>query len=428
MKPRSLTLAVLAGAASAVQLQPAHPLRTPSPCHRCRVEAAAAESATPIRDRLRQRAAEALVVKEDTWLTEASASAVPMVSSVLEPIRAAAVEELKTSAFPRRKDEAWRRCDLSSLRAATVVAPTAGAASSEAVAEVLAVVANDDATAGMRLVLVDGVCSAELSDLSRLPEGVQVGSIADVDGAAREHAMATLTGPLPETGADARTQLGMRSFAALNQAALADAATVHVPDGVVVDEPLHIVIVSSGEGGKEGAVSASHPSLTVRLGEGASLRLLQQYAGAPGAAFVNAVSRVELGARSYLEHSYAQEQSASTVHVDSVVVDVGAEASYRSQLLASGGRLSRVNQLVNLNAGGAHSELFGMTLATESQLIDMHSRVVHVSPDCTSEQEQRNALAGRARGVFKGAVVVPVGSDNTTANQLCRTLLLSDDA
>ena len=67
-------------------------------------------------------------------------------------------------------------------------------------------------------------------------------------------------------------------------------------------------------------------------------------------------------------------------------------------------------------------------MAAEAQLVDVHSKVVHVSGECTSQQEQRNVVAGRSRVVWKGAVVVPRGSDNTKAKQLCRTLLLSDDA
>jgi Fe-S cluster assembly protein SufD len=72
--------------------------------------------------------------------------------------------------------------------------------------------------------------------------------------------------------------------------------------------------------------------------------------------------------------------------------------------------------------------LSGLTLATGNQLLDVHSRIVHASRDCISEQEQRNVLAGSSRVFFKGAVAVPRGSENTTANQLCRTLQLSNDS
>lgn len=76
----------------------------------------------------------------------------------------------------------------------------------------------------------------------------------------------------------------------------------------------------------------------------------------------------------------------------------------------------------------ASTKVQGLTLGGEQQLLDFHSYICHASPDCSSLQEQRNALADRCRVVWKGAVVVPEGADNTTAHQLCRTLLLSDDA
>ena len=109
-------------------------------------------------------------------------------------------------------------------------------------------------------------------------------------------------------------------------------------------------------------------------------------------------------------------------------MDVAKGALYDNGLLQSGGRLSRVNQLVSLNGYGASSALRGLSLATGWQLSDVHTQVTHAVPDCNSEQEQRNAVADRGRIVWRGAVKVPRGADNTTAAQLCRSLLLSDGA
>jgi Fe-S cluster assembly protein SufD len=83
---------------------------------------------------------------------------------------------------------------------------------------------------------------------------------------------------------------------------------------------------------------------------------------------------------------------------------------------------------VDLNGPHASSEVDGLALAKGSQLSDLHSTLAHNSRDCSSRQEQRNAAAGRGRVVFRGAVLVPLGADNTTAHQLCRSLLLSDSA
>ena len=123
---------------------------------------------------------------------------------------------------------------------------------------------------------------------------------------------------------------------------------------------------------------------------------------------------------------YVQEQGGAAAHVDSLCVSCAANSAYSNQLVQSGGRIARVNIDVSLDGGGAEADLQGLALATGRQLSDVHSRITHAVPDCVSQQEQRNALAGGARVVFRGAVVVPRGADNTTANQLCRSLLLSD--
>ncbi|EOD38457.1 hypothetical protein EMIHUDRAFT_454654 [Emiliania huxleyi CCMP1516] len=238
---------------------------------------------------------------------------------------------------------------------------------------------------------------------------------------------------IPEREADPRTELGCHTFAALNQAALSDVACVYVPSGVAVDT-LRLILLSTpsypdsgAEAGASPQLAASHPNLSLWLGDGASLSLLQQYAGR-GAYFCNGLSRLRLGENASLTHAYLQEQSDGAVHVDSVLATLAAGARYDANIVQSGGRLSRVNLAVRLEGRHSHASLNGIALGSESQLLDLHSAVRHVSPDCSSEQEQRNALAGRARVVFRGAVQVPHGSDNTTANQLCRSLLLSDSA
>jgi Fe-S cluster assembly protein SufD len=380
----------------------------------------------------------------------------------LSAVRADAASVLRTLTFPGRKDEAWRRTDLSSLGAAQIVAPqSSSAASAELLAEF-----TDESSAGMRLVLVDGRIDAALSDVSALPEGVHVGGLQEgEDGSdSVQAALGVLTQPLPEAGADPRTSLGVHTFAALNQASVADVVCIHVPPGVAVERPLHVLVFSTGVA-KEGSgrvaaseLAASHPSLVISVCEGASLHMLQQYAGT-GAYFTNALTRAIIEEGASLQHSYLQEQNDEAVHVDSIMVEVASGATYDSVVLQSGSRIARVNQAVRLDGPAAHSELRGLSLASEAQLSDLHSAVIHVrthlfhsaksdtlscsaqashlllpphsmqaSPDCTSEQEQRNAVADRARVVFRGNVRVPQGADNTTAAQLCRSLLLSDNA
>ena len=60
--------------------------------------------------------------------------------------------------------------------------------------------------------------------------------------------------------------------------------------------------------------------------------------------------------------------------------------------------------------------------------VRLASQVQHLAPDCTSEQRVRCVAGGRSEAIFKGRINVPQAAQKTDAQQLCRSLLLSDTA
>lgn len=267
-------------------------------------------------------AATATKPSESPWLASAAETGKsPLVGGDdVAALRDAAAEALSGLKTPSRKDEAWLRCDLSSLFASRLVPPR-GTVTDET-RELLSA-CTDEASEGMRLVLVDGAVSGELSDLSALPPDVCAASLSGLSGGALQEALAGLR-QLPEEGHDVRYELGCYKFAALNQASMADAVCVSVPSGVAVGRPLHVIHLSSGADPPKGPpasstdkpadVHASHPNLSVYMGEGSSMALLQQYAGS-GHYFTNGLTRINLAAGANLEHSYVQEQGEHAVRV-----------------------------------------------------------------------------------------------------------------
>ena len=372
----------------------------------------------------------------DEWF-DAALSVRPSAPSSLQVVREEAAAALGATRRPRRKDEAWRRTDLSSLFASTLVSPP-GAVSDDALQRV----ADSRGEFCASLVFVDGMLSEELSELGDLPDGVVASTLGRLPGTLPDGAVDALR-TLPETGADPRLELGAYVFGALNQAALADVAYISVPADVHVDKPVRALFLSSaapaakaeGDGPRTlggRTLAYSCPNLLVRVAEGGKLSLLQQYAGAggedAGGYFTNGLTRIDLAERAQLTHSYVQEQVEGAIHVDSIFARCAAAASYTPSVVQTGGAIARTNLGVRLEEDSARVDISGISLGARRQLIDLHSAVRHVAPNCESSQVHRNALAGRSRVVFKATVHVPLGADNTTANQLCRTLLLSDGA
>jgi Fe-S cluster assembly protein SufD len=123
-----------------------------------------------------------------------------------------------------------------------------------------------------------------------------------------------------------------------------------------------------------------------------------------------------------------QDQSSDSLHLSTFGVSLAAGARYESVVLQIGARLARHEVHATLAGDGAHLGIAGGALAGEGQHIDNSTRVVHAGLGSTSQQLFKTVLDGSGHGVFLGTVEVGEGAQKTDAQQLSRTLMLSDRA
>src|SRR4051812_45343195 len=93
-------------------------------------------------------------------------------------IRRAAFAAFERTGLPHRRVEEWKYTDLRALM--REVLPLAGVPAAAALARAKAAIASVAVEGAAKLVLIDGVLSADLSDLSALPSGVTVRSLREV--------------------------------------------------------------------------------------------------------------------------------------------------------------------------------------------------------------------------------------------------------
>ena len=93
-----------------------------------------------------------------------------------------------------------------------------------------------------------------------------------------------------------------------------------------------------------------------------------------------------------------------------------------------GGALVRNDLGVVLADEGADCTMSGLFLANGDQVVDNHTLVDHSMPHGTSRELYKGVLGDRARGVFRGRVIVRPHAQKTNATQSNANLLLSDDA
>jgi Fe-S cluster assembly protein SufD len=334
----------------------------------------------------------------------------------LQDLRERAAARFTTLGFPTVRDEEWRFTNPQPVVSQEYrPAGRSAAVSARQVDEVLY------GTATHRLVVVNGRFVPELSRVSRLPAGVRAGSLAGyVNGDLQADAEATqrYLGQLAD--------FSDRAFVALNTAHLEDGAYIYVPDGLVLEEPIHVLIVSTG--GADGHPAISHPRTLIVLGDRSQARIVETYVGTGSAYLTNAVTEVCACENAVLDHYKVQQEDLAASHIGSMHVHASRSAVFSSHSFSLGGRFVRNDALATLDGEGAEVTLNGLYLADGDRLVDNHTLIDHARAHCPSHEVYKGILGGRARAIFNGKIVVRPDAQKTNAKQTNRALLLSDEA
>jgi Fe-S cluster assembly protein SufD len=320
-----------------------------------------------------------------------------------------AAKVFAAAGFPTTRHEEWRFTNVSPIAEAKFALAQGGFAAAASL------VSGVHVPGAVRLTILNGEFHAGLSDLTALPKGLRIAGIRD---GARD-------------GTDGLEQhLGQvcacetHPFAALNAAHLDDGVAVFVTAGAVVETPLHIVVVTGGE-----SPVTAHPRVLVVAGANSQVRIAQTFIGAPGSVyFNNAVAEVVVGEGAIVEYYTDQRESDRAFHVANVQAHVAARGVFASHVFATGARIQRHDIGVALKGEGADCTMNGVYLADGDRLMDTHTALDHAMPHCTSHELYKGILAGKAKAVFNGRIIVRIDAQKTDAKQTNRALLLSDEA
>jgi len=330
----------------------------------------------------------------------------------LQDLRDRAAARFGALGFPTTRDEEWRFTNVAPIASSEFrLVDADGAHASEA--ELSDYLYSD---AEHRIVVVNGRVSPELTRAAGLPAGVRAGSLA---GAMTQQ---------PEIVQRYFGQLadfGTKAFTALNTAFAGDGAYVYVPDGVVLDRPLHLLFVTTSTAAR---VMTSARALIV-AGDRTQVRIVETFVGPRGAVyFTNAVTEIVAGEHSIVDHYKVQEESFDAFHVASMHVHAARSATFSSHSFSLGGKLARNDVNALLDGEGAECTLNGLYLADGDRLVDNHTMIDHAKPHCPSHEVYKGILGGKARAIFNGKIVVRPDAQKTDAKQTNRALLLSDSA
>ena len=351
---------------------------------------------TPLEESL-QRALAAGVAGGPDWLRE---------------VRDRGAKGFRAAGLPHGKLEDWRFTSLQGLAPRALV--RAGDAAGGDGAGLLASAGIPDGEP--RLVLVNGRLSEGLSRLGALPAGVVATSLARAWAERPELVRGRL---------GRHADVERHAFGALNTALMEDGVLLHVPAGVAIDAPIHLVLL----GDSPGAAVMSHPRVLVVAGEGARFAVAEHWLGArDGLSVANGVTELLLADGAEVEHYTLQDLGPAAFHFGAIFAEQGARSKLRLHGVYVGAQLSRTEIHARLAGEGSSIDLGGLAMLSGEQLSDVHSVVEHAVAKCATAESYKAILDGRSRGVFAGRIRVLPGAQKTQAYQQSSSLLLSDDA
>jgi Fe-S cluster assembly protein SufD len=333
---------------------------------------------------------------------------------------ATAVAALRDDAFrrfdarglPHRRVEEWKYTDLRALmRDAKPLAPPPDQAAKARAKNAGAAFASVEAR---RIVFVDGVYVAELSDLANLEPGLSIRPMGEALASGDALVVAHL-GKLVRTDDVA---------VALNTAFMGDGAVIRIAARASLARPIHLVFVNAGER----PASVFTRSLVVAE-EGARAMLIESHEGvANNDNQVNSAIELKVGDDAHVDHVKITADGAGALHVSTLMAAIGARARFNAFLFTTGGAVVRNQLFVRFEGKDANAGLRGATLLRGRQHADATLVADHAMPGGTSREVFKSVVDDEARSIFQGQIIVRPDAQQTDARMATHALLLSETA
>ncbi|MDB2675191.1 Fe-S cluster assembly protein SufD [Flavobacteriales bacterium] len=215
------------------------------------------------------------------------------------------------------------------------------------------------------------------------------------------------------------------SLVSLNTALSSEGVFIHVPKGTVVEKPIQIVYFSTNVSSD---LFLQTRNLIV-IEENAQVQVTERHQNIDQKeVFTNSVTEIFAHDNSLIDFYKIQNDKRNCSLIDNTWVKQGKNCTCTVDTFSFGGKFIRNNLSFILDGQHSESNMRGITLIGENQLVDHHTLVDHAVPNCQSNEMYKGIFDDNAKGVFNGKVMVRPDAQKTNAFQSNNNLLLTDSA
>lgn len=210
----------------------------------------------------------------------------------------------------------------------------------------------------------------------------------------------------------------------LNTAFALDGLFIYVPGEQTLEDALQIVNLPM-----TGLDTLLHYRNLFILEDNASAEVIVcDHTLSPFRFLTNSVTEIYAGPGARFNYSRIQNEHLNSSLLTNLYIHQEKDSQVKTNTVTLHGGIIRNNTNVLLNAEGADSKAYGLSLADRNQHIDNYVNIDHASPGCTSTQLFKGILDEQATGAFNGRILVRPDAQKTLAYQTNQNILMSDEA
>lgn len=333
----------------------------------------------------------------------------------LQQIRRKAMKALNEHAFPTRKSEDWKYTAVSPIIKPAYQIPTKPD-SATLPTELVNPMRLENA---IRIVYVDGHLMHSLSYLNDSVEGL---NFMTIDDAMDIPNMAEFI----ESKLNYKIAHPLNTFELMNIAFGSNGIVIHVSKNAIIDRPIEFVYLNRDQD----QPYFVHPTILLQAEKSSQVRIIERFEDAENASsiFTNAMHFFDIDENARVDYTKIQRESHSTFHLHQISNSQKSDSRFYSYVSDIGGKTVRNNHSTYLKGQNTETHLLGTYIASDQQSIDNQTFIDHAMPNCYSNELYKGIVAGRAKGIFNGKILVRPDAQKTNAFQQNANMILSPHA
>jgi Fe-S cluster assembly protein SufD len=212
-------------------------------------------------------------------------------------------------------------------------------------------------------------------------------------------------------------------FSAINTAYAQDGAYIHIAAKTIVDKPIQIVHVTSGN-----QLIANTRNLIIADAFSEAEIVHVFLSEDANESFVNNVTEIVVAENAKLTIEKLQNESEENYHVSLEHVKQAKDSNFSINTITLNGGLVRNNLFIDVDGQNVETHLNGAYVLKGNQHVDNQTVVDHLKANCESNELYKGVVDENATAVFNGKVFVRKDAQKINAYQSNGNVLLSDTA